>query len=183
MELIVRKYTRSAYRGSSTAFGSIKSPPPPSDSVARSGKASRKEAQLISVLQSLDNTGMRTEVAKRKIERMESANAYRREKIAIEKQKESREAEKDSREAERFYIEQFDSISRRIKELQREYASETMELIRESINDQITLFQKKLYAIRGKMLVAVGRESLSFVKELMMFGQPWISFVSLVVAT
>lgn len=118
----------------------------PSTPKSGSRKSKGNEDRVVSLMNALDSSAMRAEVAKKKIESMSDLSAYRNERMKLEKKQEERQAHK-------FYFDQFDLVSRRIRELLKEAASETSAEIKEEIKDQIALFKKEQAKLKEKMTI------------------------------
>ena len=125
------------------------SQPSSTPSSDRREKRSTSEQRVIAFMKAMDSSGMRTEIAKKKIEKIEASNAYRKEKILLERQKEARESQKEARDNQKHYLEQFDMLASRIRSLQREAANETMDEIKADIREQISFYRQQQDKLRN----------------------------------
>lgn len=88
-----------------------------------------KQNEFVEIMNELENSGMRSEVGKKKIENIDSLNVYGNKRIALQREK--------------HYIEKDRIVSKRIRSLRREAASESKDVIKADIPTKIASYQKK----------------------------------------
>ena len=111
-----------------------------------SSRGHDKERRMIQIM---DSTGTRTELAKRKLEEYNNVAAYRQAKKARDDEREKREAAKEHRDRRAFYWKQFKDFGQDIHCLLREAATEDNEAIKAMITKEVDFLQEEMQQVKA----------------------------------
>jgi hypothetical protein len=120
-------------------------PPTPSSTEKRGSRTNEKARKFVAML---DSNGLRSEVAKTKLEEFRSVREYRDKKMKRDEERREEEKQKSLREQRAFYLKQYSEIMSDLRSLLEKRASETNVDIKALIEEELELKQRERMRIK-----------------------------------